>query len=617
MRWPRSPILVAGAVAVLAIALLLAQPRPTSARADIAGSAACGAADGGVGVLGGIAEDVTGGAIGAGNPLGDLCAKVAGKVTGAITSPVTGALKGLGDDVFREMTKWVAQGAGWLMGQVVEAVDSSTTPHLRRDGFLSEYTKMSAIAVLLAVAALLAAILQGIAQGNPGLMLRVVLVNTPLAFIGTSVAFVVVQMLVGATDSLCHAITAGTGDHGSQLFEAAITDLGKVGGDIGEAGTGGGISGAYGHDYGQVAVPLFVGFLLAVVGALAALCVLLELLMRDAGIYAVSLFMPFALYASISPRWRGVMRKYAEALFALIESKFIIVAIITLAGTLVAKEDTRVEVVLVASTLMAFSCFAPFLLFRIVAVSEGAAAASLGRRSAGGAVVGGATRSVQTARTVRSVASAGGGSDAKGGSGVRLWNASDLAQNRPKPPPSKGAGGSGAGPKPGGGADRTAGPGRAGEGPPRPSSGPTRGGSTAGAGVAADGAGAATGAGPAAGPVGAAAVVGSQAAGAPQKAADRLSDTGVARNAGEGGGARSGSEDSGGTVDRGRGGQDRDDPVSAGGSAERRPRPDTPPAQEGAGSTGPTPGAGPAERPPRPPAQRPEEPKADDGGEAS
>jgi hypothetical protein len=372
MRWLLRAGVACAVTVGLAIALVVAQPQPTPARANIA----CEASTGGLGLLGDVAEDVTGGAIGIGNPVGDLCNKVTGKVTGAITSPVSNALKGFGDDVFKELTKWVAQGAGWLMGQVVTAIDTSTTPHLRQAGFLSEYTKMSAIAVLLAVAALLAAILQGIAQGNAGLMLRVVLVNTPLAFVGTSIAFVVVQLLVGTTDSLCHAISAGTGDHGAELFEKAITGLGSVGGKVGEVGagagvtTGGGISGAIGHNSGQIAVPLFVGFLLAIVGALAAFCVLLELLMRDAGIYAVSLFMPFALYASISPRWRGVMRKYAEGLFALIESKFIIVAIITLAATLVDKEAPTVEVVLVASALMALACFAPFFLFRIVAISE-------------------------------------------------------------------------------------------------------------------------------------------------------------------------------------------------------------------------------------------------------
>jgi hypothetical protein len=622
MRWLRSP-LAAAAVLVLAGAIVVAQPRPDSARADLP----CSVSTGGLGVIGGLAEDVTGGAIGAGNPLGDLCSKVTGKVAGAITSPVTSALKGVGDDVFEEMTKWVAQGAGWLMGQVVGAVDSSTTPHLRQAGFLSEYAKMSAIAVLLGVAALLAAMLQGIAQGNAGLLLRVVLVNTPLAFVGTSVAFVVVQLLVGATDSLCHAISAGTGNHGSQLFEAAIRDLGKVGGEVGEAPTGGGISGAIGHNSGQATTPLFVGFLLAIVGALAALCVLFEFLLRDAGIYAVSLFMPFALYASISPRWRGVMRKYAEALFALIESKFIIVAVITLAATLVAKEDTSVEVVLVASALMALACFAPFFLFRIVAVSEGAAAASFGRRSAGGAIVGGASRTAHTARSVASMASSGGGAGG-GGSGVRLWSASELAGRQPKPPTAPGGGDGSSKPGPGGDRGGAGGSGRSSEGPARPSTGapPASSSSSGGTGSGKTGAGQGTGGAAATGGGGAAAA-GVAAAKAPQKGADRLSDTGAARSAGKSAGGAGATGDGGGSEKRGAGGgggrEDSNDggggsTSGAGGSAERRPRPESSSATgEGAGSRGDAPSRQPSDRPPRPPSQRPDGPETvDPGGES-
>jgi hypothetical protein len=618
MRWLRSASPVA-AVLVFALVLIVAQPRPDSARADLP----CSVSTGGLGVIGGLAEDVTGGAIGAGNPLGDLCSKVTGKVAGAITSPVTSALKGVGDDVFEEMTKWVAQGAGWLMGQVVGAVDSSTTPHLRQAGFLSEYAKMSAIAVLLGVAALLAAMLQGIAQGNAGLLLRVVLVNTPLAFVGTSVAFVVVQLLVGATDSLCHAISAGTGNHGSQLFEAAIGDLGKVGGEVGEAPTGGGISGAIGHNSGQATTPLFVGFLLAIVGALAALCVLFEFLLRDAGIYAVSLFMPFALYASISPRWRGVMRKYAEALFALIESKFIIVAVITLAATLVAREDTSVEVVLVASALMALACFAPFFLFRIVAVSEGAAAASFGRRSAGGAIVGGASRTAHTARSVASMASSGGGAGA-GGSGVRLWNASELAGRQPKPPTA--AGGGGGSSKPGTGGDRggAGGSGRTSEGPARPTAGAPSGSSAAGGGTRSGKTGAGQGASGAAATVGGAAAAGAAAAKAPQKGADRLSDTGGARSAEKAAGGAGATGDDGGG-DRGAGGGRKDSAdggggrtSGAGGSAERRPRPDSSSRTgEGSGSREDATSRQPSDRPPRPPSQRPEGSETvDPGGES-
>jgi hypothetical protein len=577
MRSRRRAVLLVVAALALALVGVLAQPDPPPARANIG----CEAADGGIGAAIGVVGKITGGAIGGGNPVGDLCDKVSSKVTGAITAPISSALKGVGGDAFKELTKWVAQGAGWLMGQVVGAIDTTTTPHLENPGFLSEYAKMSAIAVLLGVVALLAAILEGIAQGNAGLMLRAVLVNAPVAFLGTSVAFVVVQLLVGTTDSLCHAITTGTGEHGSKFFEAAIEDLRHLGGAA-ESIDRHSISSAEPHA-GEIAAPLFVGFLLAIVGAFAGFFVWLELLFRDAAIYAVSLFMPFALYASISPRWRHVVRRYGEILFAAIESKFVIVAIISLAAALFTKEDTSVEVVLVAAALMCLACFAPFVLFRMLTFSEGALAASAGRRSAGGGTVGGASRTAHNVRSLANMARSGGGAE---GSGVRLWNAKDLAGSKSGPGSAAGSKESAA--KPTGEGGKSAGP-SPGTGKPARPPAATPGTASPGSGQAAEGAGSAAGG---AGPAGAAAAVVAGAAKAPKKAAERLSETGVAKSAGQGGEAG------------GSGGGS-----STAGPTEKAPRPDTAAGGEG-GSPGKTPPPASGERPPRPPSQRP----ADTGG---
>ncbi|MBS1893591.1 MAG: hypothetical protein JST59_20005, partial [Actinobacteria bacterium] len=369
------------AVCALSLALigLLAQPSPPAARANVA----CGLGTGPVGA-------VTG-AVGLGNPVGDACDAVTGAVGGAITAPVTGALKGLGDDVFEQLTSWVSEGASWLMGQVMKAIDASTTPRLDTEGFLTAYGRMAAIAAVLACAMLLLAILEGIAQGSPGLLARVVLVNVPLAFLGTSLAFAVVQLLLGVTDGLSAAIADASHHDSTRFFEAAIGDLGHIGGQAGkELGSAGGTAPSEGlgtQAAGAVAVPLFVGFIAAIVGAFAAFFVWLELVMRDAAIYAVSLFMPLALAASIWPRWTGALRRTGELLVAVIGSKFVIVAIVSLAASLVAEEGGSVEHVLAAAALMCLACFAPFVLLRLIPFSEGALAAAYGRRSAAGGAI--------------------------------------------------------------------------------------------------------------------------------------------------------------------------------------------------------------------------------------
>lgn len=567
------------ACALLAVFAILAQPEPPQARANVP-------CDVGTGPVGAVT-----GAVGLGNPVGDACDKVsgaveaaAGGVTGAITAPVSSALEGLGNDVFEQLTGWVSEGASWLMGRVVKATDASTTPRLDTEGFTVAYGRMAAIAAVMACAMLLLAILEGIAQGSPGLLARVVLVNVPLAFLGTSLAFVVVQLLLGVTDGLSAAVADASHHDSTRFFEAAIGDLSHIGGHAGkELGSAGGSTpseelGA--QAAGAVAVPLFVGFIAAIVGAFAAFFVWLELVMRDAAIYAVSLFMPLALAASIWPRWTGALRRTGELLIAVIGSKFVIVAIVSLAASLVAEEGGSVEHVLAAAALMCLACFAPFVLLRLIPFSEGALAAAYGRRSAAG----GAISAVQVGSDVQILRNMG---RSREGSGVGLWS---VAEGGGESGGGPGGGAHGGGSTPGG---RPGGP-----GPPR--SGPGRG-SEPGGGVAgkrasadAGSSGAAGGAGAEGGPAATAAVPARGAKGA----AGRLSQTATARQGGGGEGSAGSSADGGGGV-----GPTEPSSSPPGPSSTPRPQPE-PSSQTGAGEAGGSPRA-PGERPPRPTPPRP------------
>lgn len=559
MSWLRRALGLVAVASVLASAALLAQPAPPSAEANIAcdlGSAPAGAVTGGIGAI-------TGGVIGGGNPVGDACNAVSGAVTGVVTDPISNALKGVGNGIFEQVTSWVADGASWLIGQVVKGIEETTTPQLTTKGFVSQYGKMAQIAALMGLAMLLLAVLEGLAQGNPGMLARVVLINLPLAFIATSVAYAVVQLLLVATDGLCHAIASASHDNSNQFFKAAITGLGEAGGSAGkEIGGAGGTNptGAVaGQAAGTTAVPLFVTFLAAIIGAFAAFMVWLELLMRDAAIYVVALFMPLALAASIWPRWGGALRRTGELLVVVIGSKFVIVSIISLAAGLVAETDGRIEHILAASALMLLACFAPFVLLKLVPFAEGAMTSAYGRRSAAGGAVSG-VQIASDVQIMRNMASSNFGE-----SGATLWNADEKGGGGAGPEPSgpRGGGGPGAGSGGGGGA--------AGGG-----AGAAGGGEAAGAGGAAAGAGA--GAGAAAVP--AAAVRGTQAA------AQRLQGTGVAQQAGSS--SAGGSAQPSGEAAGARGVESpREEPAQPRGSA-------TPQEADGGG----TPSAG--EKPPRP-----------------
>ncbi len=511
MSWLRSSLAIAVAAGLLASLAVLAQPSPPSAQANVA----CDVGSVPTHVVSGAVGAITGGAIGGGNPVGDACNAVSGEVTGVVTNPIGDALQGVGNGVFEQITTWVADGASWLIGQVVSAIEETTTPQLSTKGFLTQYGKMAQIAALMGLAMLLLAVLEGLAQGNAGLLARVLLINLPLAFIATSVAYAVVQLLLVATDGLCHTIASASGDNSRHFFKAAITGLGETGGSAGkEVGgrAGGPVGKVAGQAEGTAAVPLFVTFLAAIIGAFAAFMVWLELLMRDAAIYVVALFTPLALAASIWPRWMGALRRTGELLVVVIGSKFVIVSIISLAAGLVAQSDGRVEQILAASALMLLACFAPFVLFKLVPFAEGAMGAAYGRRSASGGAMSGA-QIASDVQIFRNMAQSNFGE-----SGATLWNASGQSGGSPGPEPSGPRGGGPAG-GPGGGA---------------------AGGSSGTAGGGAGGSGGGAGAGAAAGAgAGVAAAVPAAAMRGTKAAAQRLEGTGVAQQASSaaGGGA--------------------------------------------------------------------------------
>jgi hypothetical protein len=549
----RRRLVSAGALAALLAALaILAQPAPPKAEANIVCDAVGGA--GGT-ITGGI--EAIGGAVGGANPIGDACDAVTGKAVGAITSPVTGAIEDIGHGIFDQITTWVSEGASWLIEQVVSEIEKTTTPKLTTEGFLAEYGQMSEIAAVLAAAMVLLALLEAIAQGSWGVLARTVFVQLPVAFIGTSVAFVLVQMLLVTTDGMCHGIAAATHEHSQHFFKSAITGLSKAGATAGAAGAKGTPSGeATGAVGGAVAVPLFVSFLVAIIGAFAAMFVWIELVARDASVYVVSLFLPMALAASIWPRWSGALRRTGELLVVVISSKFVIVSVIALAAGLLADKEQGVEHLLAASALMLLACFAPFMLLKLVPFAEGAMASAYGRRSASGASLSGMQLAYEANMVTNMARSNWGG----GASPPDVWNVAGGGGS------AGGGGDSPSSPSGGGGGSTGGGPGAGGVG--RGVAGAVGGSEAAGGGAAAAGA---------AAPPAAAASVPLAAAKGARSAAGHVAQSGVMQAA-------------------------SDSSSASGKETSSQPQLSTaaPGGEGSASSSEPTP-SGPGERPPRPP----------------
>lgn len=513
MAWLRRAAVAGCTVAALAAALTLADPSPPEARANIACE---------IGVA--PAAPITG-AIGIGNPVGDACNAVTDPVLGAIpdpTGPIKDAAKSIGSGIFNQITSWAADGAVWLMGRVAALTTRTTSPNLLSKGFLRQYRQMTQVAAVLAVLMLIFACLEGLGRGDGGMLWRVFLVNVPVAALATSAAYVVVQLLIATTDGFSEVVAHSTASDMRDFFKSAISSLAVAGGTAGTA-TGG--PGA-GTAAGATAVPLFVGFIAAIVAAFAAFLVWIELLMRDAAIYAVALFMPLAIAASIWPRWMGALRRTGELVIVVVFSKFVIVSIIALAASLLANTGGKVEHVLAAGALMLLACLAPFVLFRLVPFAEGAVSSAFNRQSAGGASV----RTVEFASSVQM---------------MRRAALANWAVNSTKAKDGSVAGGGGGGSAGGGGAKAKPGGGSGGGGA----------GGSAGAGQAARASSGAVGA--AALPVAA----GVGAAKGSQVAAAKLASSGTSQASGASGGTEAGG-------------------AAHGGSQEAAARP---PAEQGAG----------------------------------
>ena len=342
-----------------------------------------------------------------GGPAKDACDKVTG-AAGNIAGDVVGdAAKAVAQPIFRQATEWVAQGAGWLVGRVGGLIDTSTTPRLQSRWFAAQYAQMGLLATALALPLLFLAVIQAALARNSALITRA-LAAVPVALVLTGGAVALVAALLGVTDWACQAISEQTGPNSREFFGDVAKAFNTITDDSGPTGA---------------APALFVALLASVFAALAALAVWVELLIRSAGIYVCVLFFPVVLVARIWPKLEKWATRLAEALTALILSKFVIVAVLSVAAAAVA--DSRASEgfngVLAAGALLVFAAFAPLVLFRLVQFADPqvhARAGNAGTLARGGQT----TMSAAQAARMSMDRHAGGG-------GLRNASASEMARS--------------------------------------------------------------------------------------------------------------------------------------------------------------------------------------------
>jgi len=278
----------------------------------------------------------------------------------SISSAAGGLVSDSASTVLDAVATWVANGAAGLLGELATEIDQTTTANDTQAWLTSHYTTMLEIVPLFAFPLLCAAAITAIARRDAGMLVRAAFVQLPLAMIGTGAAVALVGIALTATDTLCRIVTQTTEPDTASLLRNLMVAL---------AHGGPGLTG-----FGLVMVALLIavgGFFLTV-----------ELVVRAAAIWVALLFLPLGLTGLVWPATAKWGRRLGELLAVLILSKFVIVAIISMAVDAAGSGDG--PSLLGGAALLLLAAAAPFTLLRMVPIVEAGVVAHLegaGRRA--------------------------------------------------------------------------------------------------------------------------------------------------------------------------------------------------------------------------------------------
>jgi hypothetical protein len=328
-------------VGVLAGSAVALGPAAPPASASVPG-AICGIAGKFSGILGTACSAVT-------SP-GSLLSKGKQLLQGLLGAGGSTAAKVAG---FAALALWVAGGAKFAIESVMKVLGDTTNPDLGSSWFSGTYWRVVAIAALLTLPFLFAAAIQSLLRSDLALLLRAAFGYLPLAMLAVGIAGPLTTLLLSASDEMSSIVTAAAGRGSPSAFAGMVL-----------AGIG------IGHS------PFF-GFLVAALGAIAALVLWLELVVREAAVYVIVLMLPLAFAAMVWPARRVWALRAVELLIALILAKFAIVAVVVLGGTALAHVGVNsVGGAIAGIAMLLMATFAPWAMLRLLPFSEVAAAAA-------------------------------------------------------------------------------------------------------------------------------------------------------------------------------------------------------------------------------------------------
>jgi hypothetical protein len=283
--------------------------------------------------------------------------------------------------VLSGLSQWVASGAEWLLAQIGDVLISTTSVNVGAGWFTQHYQEMAALSGVVLLPLLLVSTMQAIYKQSASHLLRVFFVQLPLALLLGVVGIQVVRMCLAVTDAMSNAVAGGANSDLKTLLAGLAKGL-----------------------VASVADPTMATFVLLLVGllvAIGAFVLWLELLIRAAAVYAAVLFLPLALATLVWPAISHMCRRLVETLAALILSKFVIVATLSLAAGAISSgtagtgdAGSGFAAVLAGGALLVLATFVPFSILRLIPMIEAGAVGHLdGLRSRGTANLARAPRS--------------------------------------------------------------------------------------------------------------------------------------------------------------------------------------------------------------------------------
>ena len=204
------------------------------------------------------------------------------------------------------LSAWAASGAAWIIQQALAAAASTSNPAVTAPWFSQAYARMWLVAGMLGALCATLGLAQAAVRGD-GRMLARVLASLPVGAVVTGGAAALTSLLLRATDELSAWLLVGGGG-GLERFGAELSAA-------------------------LIALPTeapLLAFLVGMVGALVALMVWIELLIRGALVYVLLGFLPLVSAVVIWPAAGGAMRKLLRLLLVTILSKLVIAGVLAL-----------------------------------------------------------------------------------------------------------------------------------------------------------------------------------------------------------------------------------------------------------------------------------------------